>query len=157
MTAARRLMKEYKKFISNEFYSVRYDEDDILHWYFEIYGPIDTYYEGGIFKGEIKFPKSYPINAPKVKFFNMIHPNVYTNGDVCISILHEGSDSYGYENDIERWSPTHNVDSILMSIISMLNDPNFESPANMTASVKWKNNPNEYKKDIYRLVAESQK
>ena len=45
----------------------------------------------------------------------------------------------------------------MMSIISMLSDPNFESPANISASVLWKNNPLEYKKMIYQLVAKSQK
>jgi len=61
---------------------------------------------------------------------------VHKNGDVCISILHEpGEDKYGYEQASERWLPIHTVHSILISVISMLTDPNDESPANVDAAV----------------------
>lgn len=58
------------------------------------------------------------------------------NGDVCISILHEpGEDKWGYEKPEERWLPVHTVETILLSVISMLADPNDESPANVDAAV----------------------
>ena len=57
-------------------------------------------------------------------------------GNVCISILHEpGDDKYGYEKASERWLPIHTVETILVSVISMLADPNDESPANVDAAV----------------------
>ena len=57
-------------------------------------------------------------------------------GDVCISILHEpGEDKWGYEKPEERWLPIHTVETILISVISMLADPNDESPANVDAAV----------------------
>ena len=57
-------------------------------------------------------------------------------GDVCISILHEpGEDRYGYEKPEERWLPIHTVESILLSVISMIAGPNDESPANVDAAV----------------------
>jgi ubiquitin-protein ligase len=57
-------------------------------------------------------------------------------GDVCISILHEpGDDKWGYEKASERWLPVHTVETILISVISMLADPNDESPANVDAAV----------------------
>ena len=57
-------------------------------------------------------------------------------GDVCISILHEpGEDKYGYEKPEERWLPIHTVETILLSVISMIADPNDESPANVDAAV----------------------
>jgi hypothetical protein len=55
---------------------------------------------------------------------------------VCISILHEpGDDKFGYEKASERWLPVHTVETILISVISMLADPNDESPANVDAAV----------------------
>lgn len=58
------------------------------------------------------------------------------NGDVCISILHEpGEDKYGYERPEERWLPIHTVETIMISVISMLADPNGDSPANVDAAV----------------------
>lgn len=59
-------------------------------------------------------------------------------GDVCISILHDpGEDKYGYERPEERWLPIHTVETILVSVISMLADPNDESPANLDAAVSF--------------------
>jgi ubiquitin-conjugating enzyme E2 G2 len=44
----------------------------------------------------------------------MWHPNVYANGDVCISILHApGADPNLYETDSERWTPSQSVEKIL--------------------------------------------
>lgn len=50
--------------------------------------------------------------------------------------MHEpGDDKYGYEKAAERWLPVHTVETILLSVISMLADPNYESPANVDAAV----------------------
>ena len=55
---------------------------------------------------------------------------------MCISILHEpGDDKYGYEPASERWLPIHTVETIIVSVISMLAEPNDESPANVDAAV----------------------
>lgn len=60
------------------------------------------------------------------------------NGDVCISILHEpGEDKFGYEKPEERWLPIHTVETIMISVISMLADPNSDSPANVDAAVSF--------------------
>ncbi len=62
--------------------------------------------------------------------------SVGKDGDVCISILHEpGEDKFGYEKPEERWLPIHTVETILLSVISMIADPNDESPANVDAAV----------------------
>jgi ubiquitin-protein ligase len=47
----------------------------------------------------------------------------------------QGDDEYGYEKASERWLPIHTVETILISVISMLSDPNDESPANLEAAV----------------------
>lgn len=104
------------------------DENDIFKWEVLIIGPSDTLYEGGFFKCHLIFPKEYPLRPPKLKVITDIwHPNIEKNGDVCISILHEpGDDRYGYEKASERWLPVHTVETILVSVISMLADPNDE-------------------------------
>ena len=62
---------------------------------------------------------------------------MYPDGRVCISILHApGDDPNGYESACERWSPIHTVETIMLSIISMLSSPNDESPANIDAAVR---------------------
>lgn len=60
--------------------------------------------------------------------------DVCRNGEVCISILHPPTeDPQSGEHPSERWNPTQNVRTILMSIISLLNEPNCSSPANVDA------------------------
>ncbi|CAG5919565.1 unnamed protein product [Menidia menidia] len=114
------------------------DDDDIYKWEVVIIGPQDTLFEGGFFKAYLTFPYDYPLRPPKMKFITEIwHPNVAKNGDVCISILHEpGEDKFGYEKPEERWLPIHTVETIMISVISMLADPNSDSPANVDAAVK---------------------
>ena len=140
---------------TNHLYSIS-PTDNFLNWEFIVIGPPDTLYEGGIFTGRMIFTKEYPTKPPQVIFNNILHPNIYPDGKVCISILHEGTDIYGYEKDIERWLPSHGIDSVMMSIISMLSAPNFESPANVDASTLWKNSPEKYKKEIYKMVTLTQ-
>jgi ubiquitin-conjugating enzyme E2 G1 len=158
LMAFKRLAAELKQITKepNYFYSVKPTENNFLIWNFMLIGPEDTLYEGGIFDGSIIFSDKYPIEPPKVKFNKIIHPNIHGTGEVCISILHQGTDRYGYEKDYERWNPSHGVDSIMMSIISMLSEPNFESPANIDYSKLWKDEPELYKNLVYNLVAKTQ-
>lgn len=51
----------------------------------------------------------------------IFHPNIFSDGRVCISILHApGDDPLGYELSAERWSPVQSVEKILLSVVSML-------------------------------------
>lgn len=81
----------------------------------------------------IYFSSDYPLNPPKMSFLcEMFHPNIFPDGRVCISILHSpGDDPLGYESSSERWSPVQSVEKILLSVVSMLAEPNDESPANV--------------------------
>ena len=45
----------------------------------------------------------------------------------------------------ERWLPIHTVETILISVISMLADPNDESPANVDAAKEWRENYQEFR------------
>lgn len=93
-----------------------------------------------------------------MKFVTEIwHPNIEKNGDVCISILHEpGDDKWGYEKASERWLPVHTVETILISVISMLADPNDESPANVDAAKEWRESYTDFKRKVARCVRKSQ-
>merc|ERR1719317_1266441 len=116
------------------------DERNLYDWQVAIFGPPGTLYEGGYFKAIIRFPGDYPFSPPTFKFVSrMWHPNVFSNGEVCISILHPPvADVTSGELPQERWNPTQNVRTILMSVISMLNEPNTSSPANVDASVMFR-------------------
>ncbi|KAL6841367.1 hypothetical protein ACP4OV_028885 [Aristida adscensionis] len=114
------------------------DDSNVFEWQVTIIGPPDTLYDGGYFNAIMTFPQNYPNSPPSVRFTSeMWHPNVYPDGRVCISILHPpGEDPNGYELASERWTPVHTVESIVLSIISMLSSPNDESPANIEAALR---------------------
>ena len=150
----KRLNSEYQSMIKdpNYFFSCVPTQDNILIWNFSMIGPPDSLYEYGVFNGRIEFSQMYPHKPPSIIFNNIIHPNIYIDGKVCISILHEGVDESGYETASDRWNPSHNINTIMMSILSLLLCPNFDSPANIDAKNLWQNNKKEYKKIIYDMI-----
>lgn len=106
------------------------DGDNLFKWIGTIQGPVGTVYEGLEYKLTIEFPNSYPITAPRVKFdTSCFHPNVDDNGNICLDILKE------------KWSATYDALAILLSIQSLLADPNIASALNHQAAELWKNPP----------------
>ena len=137
--------------------SIGFKDGDLFTWNLTIQGPRDTLYEGGFFRARMTFPKDYPFNPPTFHFLTpLYHPNVYPDGKMCISILHPpGDDKWGYEDAEERWRPVHTVNSILLSIISVLSSPNDFSPANVDAGVDWRTNKELFRKKVNKCVRDS--
>jgi ubiquitin-conjugating enzyme E2 R len=102
----------------------------------------DSVYHGGYFLASMSFPPNYPMSPPDFKFKHpLYHPNVYPDGRLCISILHApGDDEMSGESADLRWSPAQRVESVLLSILSLLDDANIDSPANVDASVMYRDN-----------------
>jgi ubiquitin-conjugating enzyme E2 G2 len=157
--AIKRLMSEYKELTVNPpegLHAGPIDESNYFEWEALITGPSDTPFEDGIFCANLSFPKDYPLSPPKMKFTTKIyHPNVYEDGTVCISILHPpGKDPNGYEDASERWSPVQSVEKILLSVVSMLAEPNVESPASVDAAKMYRTDRarfNQIVRDCVRL------
>ncbi|RUS69390.1 hypothetical protein EGW08_022848 [Elysia chlorotica] len=142
-SALKRLMAEYKQLTLNPPEGIiagPVDEENFFEWEALIMGPADTCFAGGVFPARLSFPSDYPLSPPKMKFTcEIFHPNIYTDGRVCISILHApGDDPMGYETSAERWSPVQSVEKILLSVVSMLSEPNDESAANVDAAKTWR-------------------
>jgi ubiquitin-conjugating enzyme E2 G1 len=135
------------------------DDSNIHEWEILMMGPDGTLFEGGFFKARLVFPNDFPNMPPTMTFTSeMWHPNIYTDGKVCISILHPpGDDEFNtQETADERWRPILGVEQILVSVISMLSDPNDESPANLDAAVMWRNDKLAFKKKVRQIVRKSQ-
>jgi ubiquitin-conjugating enzyme E2 D len=92
-------------------------EEDLFHWEGTIIGPTQTVYEGGVFNLDIQFPNNYPFKPPKVRFITKIyHPNINSGGFICLDIFKE------------NWSPALTISKVLLSLCSLLTDPNPDDP-----------------------------
>lgn len=61
------------------------------------------------------------------------------------------------ETAAERWSPAQRVESVLLSIISLLDDAECSSPANVDAGVMLRKEPEQYKVLVKECVELSKK
>lgn len=99
--------------------------------FFTLKGTEDTPWEDIYYDCKLCFSKNYPIEAPEARFITKIaHPNIYSSGNVCISILHNGDNQY--DNGMS-WTPQQTIESVILSIHSLFTDPNCDSPANVDA------------------------
>jgi len=102
------------------------DGDNLLSWVGTVEGPQDSVYEGLTYKLRLEFPAGYPYQSPVVKFMTpCFHPNVDTHGNICLDILKE------------KWSALYEIRTILLSIQSLLGEPNNASPLNTQAAELW--------------------
>ncbi|XP_023722670.1 ubiquitin-conjugating enzyme E2 C [Cryptotermes secundus] len=124
----KRLQKELMELMINTDRNVSAfpEGESLFKWIGTISGPKGTVYEDLTFKLSLEFPHSYPFSAPVVKFITSIfHPNVDQFGNICLDILKE------------KWSALYDVRSILLSIQSLLGEPNNDSPMNAQAAALW--------------------
>mmetsp|Transcript_33031 Transcript_33031/g.51653 ORF Transcript_33031/g.51653 Transcript_33031/m.51653 type:complete len:149 (-) Transcript_33031:47-493(-) len=93
------------------------NDSDMMNWKATIIGPEDSPYQGGVFSLNIHFPADYPFKPPKMVFTTKIyHPNISSSGGICLDILKD------------QWSPALTISKVLLSICSLLTDPNPDDP-----------------------------
>ena len=120
----------------------RPDDDTLMEWSSTIIGPIDTPYENGVFKLKMKFSSSYPFKSPQVRFVTKIfHPNIDSAGGICLDILKD------------QWSPALTISKVLLSICSLLDDPNPDDPLVPEIADEYKNNREKYNNMARNWVA----
>ncbi|EDO17028.1 hypothetical protein Kpol_1065p45 [Vanderwaltozyma polyspora DSM 70294] len=161
-TAASLLLRQYRELTNPKkaipsFHINLEDDSNIFVWNIGVMVlNEDSIYHGGYFKAQMRFPDDFPFSPPQFRFTPAIyHPNVYRDGRLCISILHQSGDPMTDELDAETWSPVQTVESVLISIVSLLEDPNISSPANVDAAVDYRKNPEQYKQRVKMEVERS--
>lgn len=88
-------------------------DSNLYEWISTIHGPQDSPYAGGIFFLNISFPQDYPFKPPKISFKTKIyHCNINSKGQICLDTLKD------------NWSPALTIAKVLLSIVSLLTDPN---------------------------------
>ncbi|CAN6819981.1 unnamed protein product, partial [Brassica oleracea] len=111
-------------------------EDNIFCWKGAIKGSIETVFEGTEYRLSLSFSNDYPFKPPKIKFqTTCFHPNDDVYGNICLDILQN------------KWSSAYDVRTILLSIQSLLGEPNISSPLNTQAAQLWSNQEGNEKKN----------
>ncbi|KAG6910925.1 Ubiquitin-conjugating enzyme E2 11 [Tephrocybe rancida] len=115
-------------------------DGNLFEWIGTIEGPAETVYAGLAFRISISFSSSnYPYVAPTIKFETpCYHPNFdLVGGSICLDILQD------------KWSAVYSVQTILLSLQSLLGEPNNASPLNPEAAGLW-NTPDAFKIQVLK-------
>lgn len=113
--------------------TVDVDENNIFKWYLNMKGPENSPYEDGNFKLSIDYPSNYPFSPPLINFITRIyHCNINNSGGICLDILKD------------QWSPALTINKVMLSIISLLNDPNPLDPLIPEIAEIYLNNKDKY-------------
>jgi len=123
-----RIKKETEKIKKDPIAGITAEPDSENPRYFKVVisGPKDSPYEGGKFKLQLYLPDEYPMVPPKCLFMTKIyHPNIDFLGRICLDILKT------------NWSPALQIRAVLLSIQSLLNEPNTADPLNEKVNDHW--------------------
>jgi ubiquitin-conjugating enzyme E2 N len=131
MSFQRRILVEMKNMANDPIpdITVNQNTENFREFFISMIGPKDTPYENGKFKLEMYLNENYPMEAPKIRFLTKIyHPNVDKLGRICLDILKD------------KWSPAIQIRSLLLSIQSLLSDPNYSDPLDASIGQHFVNN-----------------
>ncbi|XP_061998747.1 ubiquitin-conjugating enzyme E2 19-like [Rosa rugosa] len=125
------------------------EKDNIMCWKGRISGGKGSVYEGKEYRLSLRFPNDYPFKPPCINFDHPIpfHPNVDAYGKIYLDIL--------LLEEFDKWSSAYDVRTVLLSIKSLLEDPNLSTPVNCDAARLW-SNQKEYKERVEKLYKHPQ-
>ena len=143
MIAIKRLQKEMKELAIDPPAGITAGPtcSDLYRWSATIQGPDGTPYQGGLFFILINIPVDYPFAPPKCSFATKVfHPNINRNGAICLDILKS------------QWTPSLTISKVLLSISSLLAEPNPDDPLDQEAGTLFKTNKKMYDKICHEWV-----
>ena len=143
----RRIQQEFKEAEMNQNPSIQWglkDPSNNRNWFATIIGPEGTPYQGFKLTLNMTIADDFPFKPPQVCFTaNIWHPNVGTSGNICLDILNS------------NWTPALKLSSVLLSISSLLNDPNPASPLNGEAGRQYTSNREEYNRKVIEVCSQN--
>merc|ERR1712187_100839 len=129
MALPKRIVKETERLMAEPVPGINAvpHEENLRYFDVSIHGPVQSPYEGGIFRLELFLPEDYPMTPPKIRFLTKIyHPNIDRLGRICLDVLKN------------NWSPALQIRTILLSIQILLGAPNPDDPLANDVAQRWK-------------------
>ena len=141
--AARRLLGEYKQITENPPEGLTagpIDEENLFEWGMLGAGARQHAVRGWVLSCTLVVSKRLPDESAKDEIHDSHLAPKHTFGrqGVHFNTACAGRRCHGYERSEERWSPVQSVEKVLISVISMMAEPNDESPANVDAAKMWR-------------------
>ncbi|KIY69403.1 hypothetical protein CYLTODRAFT_393710 [Cylindrobasidium torrendii FP15055 ss-10] len=118
-TSKKRIQKEISELSKESLGDITLGPSDhnLYIWHGSLPGPEGSPYEGGVYEIEIQLGTDYPFSAPRAVFKTRIyHMNISEQGGICIDILKN------------NWSPALSLFKVMLSLSSLLTDPNPKDP-----------------------------
>lgn len=128
---------------------VWFENPDRLHDFHVTVSPEEGDWAGGHFKFHVLIPEGYNIEPPSVTCKSKLwHPNISTDGEVCLSLLRQNSiDGMG-------WSPTRRVKDVIWGLSSLFSDLcNFDDPLNQEAANHYEKDKEDFRRQVQEWIA----
>lgn len=115
-----RVMREIRVILESTELWIDFDEKDVRNFKIMFFGPPESVYHHGIFIFHVTIPDNYPFEPPKVLFLTggiidgRIHPNLYKEGKVCLSILNTWGGN--------EWTPLLTFEKVFITIRALLDN-----------------------------------
>lgn len=99
---------------------------NLLRWRFSVPATESSIWSPGVYDGVLVFSEDYP-ELPPNAFFDKIageplfHPNVFLNGQVCLSLINQPGTRHGYGVG-GTWSPAFGVKNVLLALQKSLDE-----------------------------------
>ncbi|KAB5542865.1 ubiquitin-conjugating enzyme/RWD-like protein [Coniochaeta sp. 2T2.1] len=138
----RRIETDVMKMLMSD-YEVTLVNDNSKEFYVKFKGPIETPFEGGLWKIHVELPDQYPYKSPSIGFVNRIfHPNIdELSGSVCLDVINQA------------WSPMYDMINIFESFLpQLLRYPNPSDPLNGDAAQILMRDQNAYNEKVKDYV-----
>ena len=119
------------------------DDSNVFKWQGTLQGVDGSPYEGGVFFLNIQFPNDYPFKPPKINFTTKIyHPNINSKGEICLDILKDS------------WAPNLTISAVLISLQTLLNEPNLDNPLEPEIANTYKNDKAKFDETAKKWTAD---
>ncbi|KAL4705403.1 hypothetical protein ACJJTC_002426 [Scirpophaga incertulas] len=129
-----RLVREVKNFEASPPWGItcQLEKPDIYDVLMvSLLGPKGSPYERGTFRLVINIPAKYPFEPPLVKFITPVyHPNIDKGGRICMDMLKMPPKG--------AWLPTITLETLLVSLQTLLANPNPDDPLMMDVAYEYK-------------------